>query len=92
MKNSERRDIILDCIRLFFVSLETDYILQDSSARDSDFDKKVMHIQRSMEYRYSVGEWRIGEPKSKAGYRDMPLTEEEKVKEVERIEKALKIV
>ena len=43
---------------------------------DIDFDKKVMHIQRSMEYRYSVGEWRIGEPKSKAGYRDVPLTEE----------------
>ena len=43
---------------------------------DIDFDKKVMHIQRSMEYRYSVGEWRSGEPKSKAGYRDVPLTEE----------------
>ena len=43
---------------------------------DIDFDKKVMHVQRSMEYRYSVGEWRIGEPKSKSGYRDVPLTEE----------------
>ena len=43
---------------------------------DIDFDKKVIHIQRSMEYRYSVGEWRIGEPKSKSGYRDVPLTEE----------------
>lgn len=43
---------------------------------DIDFDKRVMHIQRSMEYRYSVGEWRIGEPKSKSGYRDVPLTEE----------------
>lgn len=43
---------------------------------DIDFDKKVMHIQRSMEYRHSVGEWRIGEPKSKSGYRDVPLTEE----------------
>lgn len=43
---------------------------------DIDFDKKVMHIQRSMEYRYSVGEWKIGEPKSKSGYRDVPLTEE----------------
>ena len=29
-----------------------------------------------MEYRYSVGEWRIGEPKSKAGYRTIPLTDE----------------
>lgn len=43
---------------------------------DIDFEKCVMHIQRSMEYRYSVGEWRIGEPKSKSGYRDIPLTEE----------------
>lgn len=43
---------------------------------DIDFEKKVVHIQRSMEYRYSVGEWRIGEPKSKSGYRDVPLTEE----------------
>ena len=31
----------------------------------------------SMEYRYSVKEWRIGEPKSKSGYRTIPLTEEE---------------
>ena len=43
---------------------------------DIDFKKRVIHIQRSMEYRYSVGEWRIGEPKSKSGYRDVPLTEE----------------
>lgn len=43
---------------------------------DFDFKKKVVHIQRTMEYRYSVGEWRIGEPKSKSGYRDVPLTEE----------------
>lgn len=43
---------------------------------DIDFEKRVVHIQRSMEYRYSVGEWRIGEPKSKSGYRDIPLTKE----------------
>lgn len=43
---------------------------------DIDWEKKVIHIQRSMEYRHSVGEWRIGEPKSKSGYRDVPLTEE----------------
>ena len=29
-----------------------------------------------MEYRYSVGEWRVGEPKSKSGYRTIPLTDE----------------
>lgn len=43
---------------------------------DIDFDKKIMHIRRTMEYRHSVGEWRIGEPKSKSGYRDVPLTQE----------------
>lgn len=43
---------------------------------DIDWEKRVLHIQRSMEYRHSVGEWRIGEPKSKSGYRDVPLTEE----------------
>lgn len=43
---------------------------------DIDFSKKAIRIQCSMEYRYSVGEWRIGEPKSKAGYRTIPLTDE----------------
>ena len=43
---------------------------------DIDFNKKVLHVRRTMEYRYSVGEWRIGEPKSKSGYRDVPLTRE----------------
>lgn len=43
---------------------------------DIDYEKRVIHVARSMEYRYSVGEWRIGEPKSKSGYRDVPLTEE----------------
>ncbi|RKI40550.1 site-specific integrase [bacterium D16-51] len=43
---------------------------------DIDWEKRAIHIQRSMEYRYSVGEWRIGEPKSKSGYRDVPLIEE----------------
>ena len=118
---------------------------------DIDFEKKVAHIQRSMEYRHSVGEWRIGKPKSKGeptknsaydstlfklcdkagierfsmhvlrhtmatrcieanmrpktlqvilGHSNVGITmnlyvhvtEEEKVKEVEKIEKALKIV
>ncbi len=43
---------------------------------DIDFEKRIMMISRSMEYRHSVGEWRIGEPKSKSGYRVVPLTEE----------------
>lgn len=43
---------------------------------DVDLEKKTVKIQRSMEYRHSVGEWRIGEPKSKSGYRTIPLTDE----------------
>lgn len=43
---------------------------------DIDFEKRTLTVNRSMEYRYSVGEWRIGEPKSKSGYRTVPLTQE----------------
>ncbi|RHQ07191.1 site-specific integrase, partial [Clostridium sp. AM49-4BH] len=43
---------------------------------DIDMDRRTMTIRRSMEYRHSTKEWRIGEPKSKAGYRTIPLTEE----------------
>lgn len=42
---------------------------------DINFEKKELTIQRSAEFRYTVGEWRIGEPKSKSGYRTIPLTE-----------------
>lgn len=44
--------------------------------RNVDFKKRTLTIDHSMEYRYNVGEWRIGEPKSKSGYRTIPLTEE----------------
>lgn len=43
---------------------------------DIDFSKKTMNIQRSMEFRHSTGEWRIGEPKSRSGYRTIALTDE----------------
>ena len=43
---------------------------------DIDFSKKTMNIQRSMEYRHSTGERRVGEPKSKSGYRVVPLADE----------------
>ena len=43
---------------------------------DIDFKNRTMKIERTMEYRYKVGEWRIGPPKSQAGYRTVPLTEE----------------
>ena len=38
--------------------------------------KEALTISRSMEYRHSTGEWRVGEPKSKSGYRSIPLTDE----------------
>lgn len=44
--------------------------------RHVDFKNRVLTIEQSMEYRYKVGEWRIGEPKSKSGYRTIPLTDE----------------
>lgn len=43
---------------------------------DIDFEERTIKIERSMEYRYKVGEWRIGPPKSKSGYRTIPLTDE----------------
>lgn len=43
---------------------------------DIDFKARTIKIRRTMEYRYSVKEWRIGEPKSKSGYRTIPLTKE----------------
>ncbi len=43
---------------------------------DVDFDKRQLTISRSMEYRHSTKEWRIGGPKSQSGYRTIPLTEE----------------
>ncbi len=43
---------------------------------DIDFEKRTIKIERTMEYRYKVGEWRVGPPKSKSGYRTIPLTDE----------------
>lgn len=43
---------------------------------DIDFGKRTFTISRTMEYRYKVGEWRVGPPKSKSGYRTIPLTDE----------------
>lgn len=43
---------------------------------DIDFENRTLTISRTMEYRYKVGEWRVGPPKSKSGYRTIPLTNE----------------
>lgn len=43
---------------------------------DIDFKRGVICIERSMEYRHATGEWRIGPPKSKSGYREIPMTAE----------------
>ena len=57
----------------------TRYCIRASYERSWNMGKdlKVKELgKRSMEYRYSAKEWRIGEPKSKSGYRTIPLTEE----------------
>jgi integrase len=43
---------------------------------DLDLKNRLLHVNRTMEYRHSVGEWRVGEPKSKSGKRCIPLTGE----------------
>ena len=43
---------------------------------DVDFKNRILHVRRTMEYCYSTGEWRTGEPKTKNGIRDIPLTQE----------------
>lgn len=43
---------------------------------DIDFEKKTLTIVRSMEFRHSSQVWRIGDPKSKSGFRTIPLTDE----------------
>jgi len=41
---------------------------------DIDFEKNIISIRRSMEFRYTTGEWRVGPPKTKHGYREIPIT------------------
>ena len=43
---------------------------------DLDFENNIIHIRRTMEYRYSTGDWRIGPPKTKKSFRDITMTEE----------------
>lgn len=43
---------------------------------DIDFQKKVVHIQRTMGYNSSAKSWQTGEPKSRSGCRYIPLTQE----------------
>lgn len=43
---------------------------------DIDFENRTLTVSRTMEFRYKVGEWRVGPPKSKSGYRTIPLTDE----------------
>lgn len=40
-----------------------------------DFRKRTISINRTVEFRYGDQEFRIGEPKSKAGYRTIPMTQ-----------------
>ena len=40
-----------------------------------DFEKREIRIEKTLEYRYSVGEWRFGPPKTKYGYRTIKMTD-----------------
>ena len=40
-----------------------------------DFDNREIRIEQTLEYRYSVGEWRFGPPKTKHGYRTIKMTD-----------------
>ena len=42
---------------------------------DLDFESRKITISRSMEFRYGYQEFKIGEPKSKHGYRTIPMTQ-----------------
>lgn len=42
---------------------------------DVDFKNRTISIRRTMEFRYGDQEFRIGEPKSKSGYRTIPMTQ-----------------
>lgn len=43
---------------------------------DVDFDKRCIHIERTMLYRISLGGWVEGSPKTESGRRVVPLTKE----------------
>uniref|UniRef100_UPI0040567981 tyrosine-type recombinase/integrase n=1 Tax=Acetatifactor sp. TaxID=1872090 RepID=UPI0040567981 len=42
---------------------------------DLDFESRKITVSRSMEFRYGYQEFKIGEPKSKYGYRTIPMTQ-----------------
>ncbi len=41
-----------------------------------DIDKRLLTIDKSLEYRHERGYWRAGPPKTMAGFRTIPLTDE----------------
>lgn len=43
---------------------------------DIDLENHTLRVDRTMEFRHSTKEWRIGDPKSKSGFRTIPLTDE----------------
>ena len=40
-----------------------------------DFEKRVLHVNKSLEYRHKYETWRAGPPKTKKSYRTIPLTD-----------------
>lgn len=42
---------------------------------DIDFEAGLLRVRQTLAYNYRTGEWKVGPPKSRAGYRSVPLTE-----------------
>lgn len=40
-----------------------------------DFEKRTLTVNKTLEYRHSVGQWRAGPPKTPQSYRTIPLTD-----------------
>ena len=43
---------------------------------DIDFENRIIHVQRTLRYDTQTKSWRFGEPKTKSGVRDIPMTNE----------------
>lgn len=42
---------------------------------DIDFENRTLSVNRTLEYRHSIGEWKAGPPKTMASYRTIHLTQ-----------------
>lgn len=90
--STERRVLTLDEQKLFLESVKNTqkynayaFVLQTGLRcgelnglqwSDIDFQKRIMHIKRNMEYDFATKKWYSGPPKTNSGLRSIPLTKE----------------